>query len=200
MDTTDPTTGQTGLQAASDTRPWPRYFARSIDTFLLGGAAALAIVIVMELMSAGSSEPLLNMLDGTSGILLGGLLTLALALPIIAGLLAWAQTPGKWLFGIQVRAADGRRMRFATALKRELWVLVRGAGLGLPILTLVAYGLSYLELTAVGATRWDRGLKSDVRHAPATLWWWMRAVLGGALVAIVTAWSIIDIFRSILAS
>lgn len=123
-------------------------------------------------------------------------LALLLAMLPIAVLLAFAQTPGKWLLGIRVRNADGTRLSFLKALQREAWVLVRGLGLGLPVVTLFTLVMSHGDLKNEGTTCWDRRFGCRVEHAPRTPFWWVRATLVASIVIALAAYSMFEqIFR-----
>ena len=188
----------TAAPVPADPRPWPRYFARMIDVLLFGMVGMLVLGIVLALATDMSEASMLAATAGLGGMLLSNVLMFLLALLPIACLIAFAQTPGKWLFGIRVRNADGSRMRLWTSLKREAWVVVRGIGLGLPLVTLFTQISSFTDLKEEGITAWDRKLGCQVQHAPATWFWWVRATFGGALVLAVTVWGYIDYIRSMV--
>lgn len=76
------------------------------------------------------------------------------------------RSPGKWLFGLQVVDIDGHAPGVRLAFSRELQVWVRGLALGLPLVSLVALGLSYRRLSRRGRTQWDQALGLDVRAEP----------------------------------
>jgi uncharacterized RDD family membrane protein YckC len=197
---TDTTGGMQGRQVTGfgdGARPWPRYFARMIDNAVISTGFFAVLAIAVEIAVPGGADRLLAMTDGLVGYLLNGFVTVAAVVPFTAALIAWAQTPGKWLLGIRVRQADERRMGFATALKRELWIVVRGLGLGLPLVSLITLVMSYTELVEDGATRWDRGLGSSVTHAPATAWWWCRLVLGAVIAIAFLALGVIERLASL---
>lgn len=200
MDATVQPQEQSQSQPPQDPRPWPRYFARVIDVVLLGLVSMFVLGIVLEIFAEGGAQLLVKMSEGIGGMVLSSMLLFVLALPLVAGLLAFAQTPGKWLFGIRVRNADGSRMGLWKALKREAWVLVRGVGFGFPVVTLFTHIMSYSDLKDDGATVWDRRLRCDVRHAPATPLWWVRAALGGTAVIAFSVWGYIDSLLSIVRS
>lgn len=110
-----------------DPRPWPRYFARMLDTLILSMLAMFVLLFPAVFIAPEATDRLLAMLDtGIGGSILSNVLGCALVPVPTALLIARGQTPGKWLFGIRVRDADGRRLRVAVALKRELMVWVRG--------------------------------------------------------------------------
>ncbi|HWS79229.1 MAG TPA: RDD family protein [Thermomonas sp.] len=183
--------------AVSEPRPWPRYFARVIDSVLFGAVAMFVLALTLAFTTEKGAERLVGATEGVGGLLVSNMLMYLLALLPIGCLLALAQTPGKWLFGIRVRNRDGSRMRLWKALKREAWVLVRGVGLGFPVVTLFTHIASYTDLKEEGLTAWDRSLGCSVQHAPATWLWWIRATLGGLLVLAVTVWGYIDYFLAI---
>lgn len=166
-----------------DPRPWPRYFARMLDTSILSMLVMIALLFPAVFIAPEAMDRLLAMLDtGIGGSILSNVLGLALAPLPTALLIARGQTPGKWLFGIRVRDADGRRLRVGMALKRELMVWVRGVGLGVPVVSLFALVTSHAALTDDGDTPWDKALGCRVEHAPRTVLWWVRAVLGAGVV------------------
>lgn len=182
----------------ADPRPWPRYFARMIDVLLLGMVGIVVLGVVLALATDIGEDTMLAATEGVGGMVLSNMLAFLLALFPIACLLAFAQTPGKWLFGIRVRNADGSRMRLWTSLKREAWVVVRGIGLGFPVVTLFTQISSFTDLKEDGVTAWDRKLGCQVQHAPATWFWWVRATIGGAFVVAATLWGYVDYFGSMV--
>ena len=197
-DDTNPPQDIAAAPVAADPRPWPRYFARMIDVLLFGMIGIVVFGVVLLLATDMGEDTMLAATDGIGGMLLSNMLMFLLALLPIACLLAFAQTPGKWLFGIRVRNADGSRMRLWTSLKREAWVLVRGIGLGFPVVTLFTQISSFTDLKEDGITAWDRKLGCHVQHAPATWFWWVRATIGGGLVLAVTVWGYVDYFGSMV--
>ena len=156
--------------AASDRRPWPRYLARMLDTLVLGAVMGLILGIVLVFTTDDAGERVFAAMGGVGGTLLTYVVSFMVATVPIAFLLAFAQTPGKWLFGIRVRNPDGSRLGLWKALPREAWVVVRGVGFALPVVTLFTMISSYTDLKDDGATAWDRALCCEVTHAPATPW------------------------------
>ncbi|TYT27020.1 RDD family protein [Luteimonas viscosa] len=186
-------------RANVDVRPWPRYFARMIDVFVFSFVAIFVVVIYLELLQADTErvDRLLGLFEGLGGTVLSNVISPIVAIPPIALLLASGQTPGKWLFGIRVRTREGRRMGFVLALRREATIYVRGLGLGLPLVTLYTMATSFGDLSNNGITRWDRSLGLEVHHAPATWFWWVRAIFGGAIVVALMFAGTIGTFTSL---
>lgn len=129
-------------------RPWRRYFARGVDLWIVALAAG---VLLWNLLPEDE--------------LLVGLLVMLIWIPIEALLLStWGTTPGKWLFATRVRTMEGNRLSFLAALKRTADVMVRGLGLGVPILSLVTLAVAYNTLTRDTRASWDAAAGWEVGH------------------------------------
>ncbi|WP_295630173.1 MerR family transcriptional regulator [uncultured Intestinimonas sp.] len=103
--------------------PWRRFLARQLDRSLLSllFSAVLSLVLRRRL---GEGLPW----DLFETYLLWGIQFLVE--PLL--LSTWGTTPGKWIFGLQVRSSDGRKLTFGEAQSR-LWGLFRyGEGYGIP--------------------------------------------------------------------
>ncbi len=140
--------GGTGSQR----RPWPRYFARSLDTVFVGVTFGTLAVLAGQ-------EDLLE-----SKFLNGLVIALALCFVEAALLSSWGTTPGKWLFNIRVSRTNGRLLTFGQALKRAFGVFFYGEGLGFPIITLFTQATAYNKLVNEGTTKWDEGVDQVVTH------------------------------------
>ncbi|MFT3897178.1 MAG: RDD family protein [Thermomonas sp.] len=170
-------------------RPWPRYFARMLDSLLFGIVGIVILTIFLMITTRGGVDRLTTMTTaGFGGMVVSNILTFLLAFLPVAFLIAFAQTPGKWLFGIRVRNQDGSRLGFAKALKREGWVITRGLAFGVPLLSLGTLATSYATLKDDGYAPWDKRLKCEVQHAQATWFWWVRATFGAIVVFAMNFW------------
>jgi len=126
--------------------PWRRFFARHIDI-------TLAILVLMSMQ--------VGMLMGLAWILW---------IPLEALLLSrWGYTPGKRLFNVTVRRADGALLTFEEALRRTLRVWFFGLGLGLPIVQFITMGFAYHRLTTKGITSWDATENLRVTFTPLSV-------------------------------
>jgi len=142
--------------------PWRRYLARTTDYVLFAVPGAFALIFVM---AALQPRLLSTMLDGTSE-LLWSLLLVGFWVPIEAALLArFGTTPGKWLFGIRIAGAGGRRLTFSQAQRRAGRVWLRGMGCGIPLVTLFTHLAAYDKLKKKGVTPWDEDGGFTVSHA-----------------------------------
>lgn len=128
---------------ATDSRPWPRFWARFIDN-------SIFFVLI---------APIVANLEG----LAIAIVPLALWCPVEAVLLStWGTTPGKALLRVQLRSEDGQRLGFRRALQRAGDVWLRGYGLGLlaPITLIIAY----VRFGSRGHTGWDAKCRTVVRQ------------------------------------
>jgi uncharacterized RDD family membrane protein YckC len=180
-------------------RPWPRYFARMLDSLSFGMVGIFILTIALVITTKSGADRLIAMTTGVGGLFVSSVLTFVLALLPIAFLIALAQTPGKWLFGIRVRNPDGSRLKFAKALKREGWVLMRGLGFGIPLVSLGTLVTSYISLKEDGYAPWDERLGCEVRHSPVTWFWWIRATFGALLFFAANFWGYFTLLRSMVA-
>ena len=114
--------------------PWQRYFARGLDLAIYG-------LILVFFQSAVLHLPPKN---GVIISVLSSYLTYLLLFlfePLM--LHFWGTTPGKLIFGLSVRNADGEKFTYKAALKR-LWVLFgKGLGYGIPIYSVYRLWKSY---------------------------------------------------------
>lgn len=177
---------------AATGQPWPRYFARMLDAILLGFAGSMVLALLLLVATEKGLERFEALLTGPGSFFYENMMVLAVALLPIAVLLAFAQTPGKLLLGIRVRNSDGTRLSFFKALHREAWVLVRGLGLGLPLISFFTLAMSHSDLKNEGTTAWDRKFDCRVEHAPRTPFWWVRAMLGASLVLAFNAYAMLE--------
>jgi uncharacterized RDD family membrane protein YckC len=117
-----------------------RLWARILD-WIVANTAVATLVILADAELGGE--------------LVRGPLVLLLWIPLEALLLSTVgSTPGKWLLGIFVRDAGGRRLSFRAALRRSAGVFAWGLGLG-SVIGLVTAFIAHRRLTRRGATYWD---------------------------------------------
>jgi uncharacterized RDD family membrane protein YckC len=73
-------------------------------------------------------------------------------------------TPGKWLFNIRLSDSAGDRLPFSTCLGRAFAVVLKGEGIGIPIVTIFTHIAAYNTLKGQGRTSWDADYQIIVRH------------------------------------
>lgn len=149
----------------SQRRPWPRLFARSIDTSVF----IFVTIFVLAIAAPG--------LIDDAGVI-GFVLLFAWSFVEAAMLSSSGTTPGKALFHIKVLNRDGTKMSYGAALKRSLEVWVKGMAIGVSQLSMFAQGYAYNRLVTTGATSWDTGKEHIVVHRDLSPW---KAALGGLL-------------------
>lgn len=132
---------------------WRRFLARNFD---LSCCAALLLLLQPV-------YPQLLELQRDVLALIAIALWPWLEAPLIA---SFGTTPGKALLRLQVRLADGSRIGAQLALMRAIRVWVRGVGLGLPLINLLASMLAFNRFTRFGITSWDQDCGTRVEALP----------------------------------
>lgn len=154
------------ITSGSQVRPWIRYWARTLDillfAFLFGMVLAFTFPAVMEL----------------NDTMFGIVLLLSMTFAEAASLSLFATTPGKALLRIRVCNHDGSRLSYGSALGRSMNVLVRGLGLGIPIVALITHIMAYTRLTRDGVTSWDGAGNHLVAHREIQVWRGALVILG----------------------
>lgn len=129
-------------------QPWRRYFSRSIDTML--------IVYIVPVIPPNP----VSLIDYKFSIA-----TLITAMFVHAALQStWGSTPGKAMMRYSVRNADGSKLSFEQALKREFKILFHGFGFGIPFLSTITQISAYTKLKKTGSTSWDEDGGFVINH------------------------------------
>lgn len=138
--------------ADAQPHPWARYWAKMID---MGVFLGLAMIVMLLCRWNGEA------LDFWAWGLWVTLFPLVEALLIAL----FAGTPGKAVFRITVKGADGRRLPVKAALRRSYGAALIGSALCAPLLSFAANIWGYLDYKRRGLTRWDRlaGARTQAR-------------------------------------
>lgn len=130
---------------------WYRYFARHIDTVILGFPTVFLGGTLIALAGAGASIQ-----DSRSATIVG-LAMLCVLFPLVeAGVVTvFGNTPGKALFGLKVRTQEGQSLSFGQALKRSDSVTVIGLGFYVPIVTIFTGAAQCRQIREEGAASYD---------------------------------------------
>lgn len=175
----------------ANTHPWRRFFAKWIDSLVIGLLPYLAVLAI--------GERILDLAGVSFGYSSRAVFLLLSYLYIVLFLLVWSlteafclahfgATPGRAALGICIRASNGEFLSFNKSIIRALGVFIQGMGLGVPVVNIVAMAVAYRILTKTGKTSWDRSLGVEVEHAT---WTWKNAVfafvvvLGASIVLVV---------------
>lgn len=108
--------------------PWRRYAARWLDLLIYGllWNAIARCIFRLNLGSGFYANWLFTLVDTAVGVML-----MLLIEPVL--LHFWGTTPGKWLFGLRVRAENGEKIAYRTAFARTWLVYTDGMGWYLPL-------------------------------------------------------------------
>ncbi|MEN1760289.1 RDD family protein [Anoxynatronum sibiricum] len=144
--------------------PWRRLIARSFDQSLYGILWAAIHYFIIRWHPP--NHFLINLLD--SYIILGMMMVIEPAL-----LAFWGTTPGKFIFGLEIRNTDGSLLTYKQGFSRMLGVFAKGLGYGIPIYNLVRCWRSS-EATLQGEVlEWDEGLSYQLKDTRQLRGWIM---------------------------
>ena len=150
--------------APREPHPWRRYFARMLDHAIAASFVWFIIVVLLRWRPAG--ELLSTVSAYASWFVLMPLEALCLH--------RWGTTPGKWIFGIRIEAAEGGRLSFSDALRRAWSVFRDGMCLGIPLLNLYCmYKEGWKAHTEQWDTKWDEDCEISFRQCG-----WKHILLG----------------------
>jgi TPR repeat protein/uncharacterized RDD family membrane protein YckC len=143
-------------QAKVSHHPWRRLFARLLDLAIFGGVFGFALIHFVNNVSL--NQALQNVISAS-------LIVCLLFVPVEALLLSEiGTTPAKLLFGISLRASDGRSLSFEQAIKRSILVYIKGICLGFPVFFWVTSAFAYYGLNKNGEASWDISTETVVTH------------------------------------
>ena len=167
--------------------PWRRYFARTLDSIVVGGVTWFLIGAVFGTLDPLDARTFFALFDGPAGTFLDAMATTIVVIPgnaLLIGLTGLSI--GKWVFGVRVLRKDGRPIGLWRALFRELRVLAMGMGFGIPLVSLITLIGSYSSLQDTRSTAWDRQQGNLVLHRPAGFFQGLLVFLGIIVVVTIT--------------
>ncbi|WP_372997390.1 DnaJ domain-containing protein [Lutispora sp.] len=129
-------------------RPWPRYFARSIDMFIGG----LIVAFAWSYLDVASYNAITEKI---SGYVLGAVLYCIWIFVESFITSITATTPGKWIFNLYILDKYGNKLDYKTSLKRNFLVFFRGLGLGIPLISLFTLTNAYNRVNTSVFASWD---------------------------------------------
>lgn len=159
--------------------PWRRFFARTLDYALCGLPWLLLRLFVLRWHPEQSL-----LVDLLNGYIAYG--TQLLLEPLL--LSTWGYTPGKWIFGLQVRDWNGNLLSFGQALDRTLGVFRRGEGYGIPFYNLYRNYKCFRRCADWEPMEWEEGLTYTIRDT--------RKRRGAAFAASYAALFLLEMFLS----
>ena len=134
--------------------PWRRYLARLLDHSLCVLLLNAALVLTLRFTFG----------DGALNTLIQSYLAWGVQFLLEPLLLStWGTTPGKWIFGLKVRNADGGKLTFGEAAARLSALFGYGEGWSLPGYQLYRNYKSYRACADGEVLPWDEGLSYTIR-------------------------------------
>ena len=147
-------------------RPWVRFWARTLDFWILFFPAVLILFFVCILF--GFLFPAFANLLKESPFAIAFFMIL---IPLLIFFLEavtfgyFGNTPAKEILKIQVVNEVGRELSFKDAFKRCFYIYVAGYCFGIPIVSLFTYIWQHNRLIRLGKTSWDEKFNYTVTHA-----------------------------------
>lgn len=156
-------------QAGQPWAPWRRYFARVFDLFL-------AELFWRMLLVPLCSKPFFDAIPFAAV----SIVTMLCVEPLF--LFLFRTTPGKWLMGIKITDELGGRLSYSKGFKRTLGALWWGAGMGIPVFSLVRLCMSYYAYYKDTTLAWEYDSEETISGKNRTLRGF--AMLGASLLLI----------------
>jgi hypothetical protein len=164
---------------STNLHPWRRYFARMMDLYIFMLVFFFVLGVVFpELFEATPGQPATPGNDYLYSFV--GLAAYTVFEAI--SLNVFGITFGKLLYGIKIRMKDGDDIALFTALKRAIFVWLRGLGLGFPLVTLATLIVAYRSLREHGQTSWDRDCNCLILHRELSILRWFVIAITWALL------------------
>ncbi|TKR29493.1 RDD family protein [Luteimonas gilva] len=181
--------------------PWQRYCARMIDIQFFGLISIVAIGFIGGIVAPEPVLRFFNLMEkGFLGTVLANVFTIGVTVPVIACFGAWTGTPGKWIFDIRVREADGRRLSLARSFRREATIWIKGFGFGVPFVSLITLIMSKVRLSEDGKTAWDEAMDCRVHHAAASVLGYVKKTMGVALVILALVYNYAAMIKNMMSA
>lgn len=148
--------------------PWRRFFARLLDYQIFSVLLWAFLIFVLRWR-----------VPGTFFTILINFAAWFLMVPLEAAWLHFCgTTPGKWIFGIRVEAAEGGKLFCNDALTRSWKVLHAGMGFNIPILDLYCFYKGYRAHKNSWDTDWDEDCEITFRDS----FCWVNVVMAIAVL------------------
>ena len=172
-------TATNNIESIHNVHPWRRYFARLLDILLMSFVFGVSLVILLpsvgDMVTDLAENKALDMiLSGFFAMLLN---------PFFISL--FGATPGKYLFGIQVRDKNTKKLSLLTALKREFLVYMKGMAFCIPFANIFTLISSHSRLKKQGNTSWDETLNCSVLYRENNLTQKILNVIGVVAYALI---------------
>jgi len=180
-------------ERSREDQAWARWLARGADGLLLTPIIVLLFALLGVAVELGRAPAVIlewseNPITARVMEIVAAFFLFALWEPLF--LSNTGTTPGKWIMGISVRTADGKKLSLVRALGRFLTVWFVGLGAGIPLLSLITMLMARAKLVSDGKTGWDERLDCEVQHKKRhPLVWLLVIVFVLGLNAAFAVWS-----------
>ncbi len=134
--------------------PWRRYFARTLDLALYSLPWFMFCQFILRWK--GDSSLLFNIIAAYMSWLFVFLIE-----PILLSKLG--TTPGKWIFGLEIRDENGQKLRYDAALSRTFGVFKIGAGFNIPLFNIFTQYESFVACKQNRILEWDEGIRYHLK-------------------------------------
>lgn len=169
--------------------PWRRFLARTFDNAVFGVPLWYFAGTVAYAISPAVGDSLTAFTGTWMGRLLDGTILLTALMPLQAAMLAiFGTTPGKWLCGLRVRDASGRRPSLWRSLKREFGVWSLGYAAGLPLVSLFTLWNACASVQENGEASWDEEARTESK--PLAGWVRVGILIAIAIVTAMALWNL----------
>lgn len=138
--------------------PWRRYFARKFDLSIYSVMWSLISVAFLKIPI--TMKPTFQILQWAACIVL-----MLIIEPLL--LSRFGTTPGKAIFGLQVRGFDGKYLTYDQAMRRTRILLARGMGLDIPFVNWYYYVKNFNKLAAGTPAPWDENTVYTIKDTKA---------------------------------
>ncbi|WHZ04051.1 RDD family protein [Neobacillus sp. YX16] len=139
-------------------RPYVRYLARFFDLSLFSIIFIISVSILFPTFIAETSN---------FNIFIFSLFLWIIFEPAIISI--FGNTFGRAFLNTKIKSVNGERLNFITAFKRSFFVNVLGMGLGIPLLNIICFFLSYRDLKGRGMSTWDHKIGTVILYGKVSL-------------------------------
>jgi len=149
---------------------WRRLFARGFDITFYWYLIEIILKLITYFLPGNSFVQIIkDKIDNT--ILIPFLISTYILIFINAILMHYfGNTLGKKILGIKVIEQNNTRPSFIRFAKRELLVIFKGEGLGIPLVSFICMFLSYKKLLKFKATSWDKQMNFKIVYRQQSIY------------------------------
>ncbi len=140
----------------SDKSPWRRFWARTLDSYVVLFAYNL-LITPFGIVYFMDNEITLTALIG---YMLGYVVSYVLYESFM--LSRFHTTVAKWAFGISLHAHTKNQITFKFAFKRLIKIFIYGQGAMIPIVNFFTHRKAFYDLVENGRTKWDQDMNLSV--------------------------------------